>query len=179
MYSFIIMGISCVLALTMAVNKSHFTLTSSAFSDGASIPTKHASVEITGGRNISIPLKWNGAPAGTKSFAISIIDVHPIASNWIHWLVIDIPSTVTTLPEGASGKNMPKNSKELDNSFGKSGYGGPQPPPGSGSHPYVVIIYALSADKLNLKQSATLKEFKKALEDKILGEAKIVGMYGR
>ncbi|MFI5252329.1 MAG: YbhB/YbcL family Raf kinase inhibitor-like protein [Bacteroidota bacterium] len=179
MHEIIIMGISCVLALLNAPEKSQLTLTSSAFSDGTSIPTKYANIGVSGGKNISPPLKWYGVPAGTKSFAISIIDVHPIASNWIHWMVIDLPKTVTALPEGASGKNIPEGSKELDNSFGKLGYGGPQPPPGSGSHPYLITLYALNVEKLGLKQSTPFKEFRKALVGKILGEVRLIGMYER
>jgi Raf kinase inhibitor-like YbhB/YbcL family protein len=174
-----LMGISCILALTMPGGKNHLSLTSSAFGDGTPIPAVHANAGVTNGKNISIPIAWSGTPPGTKSFAISIIDTHHIASNWIHWFVIDIPNTVTSLPEGASKKNMPRGSRELDNSFGKQGYGGPQPPPGSGPHPYVITLYALSTEKLELKQSSTLREFKKALDGKILGEGRLIGTYQR
>jgi hypothetical protein len=86
---------------------------------------------------------------------------------------------VTSLEEGASKKKMPKGSVELKNSFGDIGYGGPQPPKGTGDHPYVVTLYALNAEKLNLGASTSLSEFKKAIEGKVIGSATMTGKYGR
>jgi hypothetical protein len=93
--------------------------------------------------------------------------------------VADIPGDATSLPEGASGQKLPAGAVELQNSWGKSGYGGPQPPPGTGDHPYVVTLYALSAAKLDLKPTASWADLKKAMEGKILGTASITGYYGR
>ncbi len=153
-------------------------ITSTAFQDGGKIPQQYV-MPGAGGQNISLPLAWKGAPAETKSFALSIVDPHPVARNWVHWLVINIPADITSLPEGASGKKMLAGSAELNNSWGKPGYGGPQPPKGTGDHPYVVTIYALNAPKLNLKQNADLGAFIKALEGKILDQTSITGYYGR
>lgn len=153
-------------------------LTSSAFSDGGKIPQKYV-MPGAGGQNLSLPLAWSGAPSGTKSFALTIIDPHPVARNWVHWLVADLPGDSTTLAEGASGKQMPKGAVELQTSWGKPGYGGPQPPPGTGDHPYVVTLYALSVPKLDLKQTSGWADLKKAMEGKILGTAAITGYYGR
>ncbi|MFI5331665.1 MAG: YbhB/YbcL family Raf kinase inhibitor-like protein [Desulfobaccales bacterium] len=153
-------------------------LTSSAFTDGGKIPQQYV-MPGAGGRNLSLPLAWSGAPAGAKSFAMTIIDPHPVAHNWVHWLVMDIPGGVTSLPEGASGKKMPLGAVELKNSWGELSYGGPQPPKGSGDHPYVVTLYALSVPKLDLKPSAGWADLKQALEGKILGTATITGYYGR
>jgi hypothetical protein len=74
---------------------------------------------------------------------------------------------------------MPPGAVELNNSWGKPGYGGPQPPQGTGDHPYVVTIYALSSPKLDLKANAGLAAFTKALEGKVLGSATTTGYYGR
>jgi len=150
-------------------------LSSPAFKDGAEIPAIHA--RSTG--NVSIPLQWTGAPAETKSFAISIVDHHPIARNWAHWIVINIPPDVTSLPEGASGKSMPLGSVETGNSFGNTGYGGPQPPAGTGAHRYVVTVYALRDSTLALKPDATLSDFLAAIKGKVLGEASITGLFGK
>lgn len=153
-----------------------FQLSSPAFQDGASIPQVYAR-PAAGGKNASIPLSWTGAPAGTESFAISIVDQHPIARKWVHWMVVNIPSGVTSLPEGASLKNMPPGAVETRNSFGDPGYGGPQPPGGTGPHRYVITIYALKVPRLDLKPDATLSGFQAALEGKILGEASITGLF--
>jgi Raf kinase inhibitor-like YbhB/YbcL family protein len=93
--------------------------------------------------------------------------------------VINIPANVTFLEEGASGKKMPPGSVELKNSFGDIGYGGPQPPKGTGDHLYVFTLYTLKVEKLDLGANTSLSTFKKALEGKILGSATITGKYGR
>jgi Raf kinase inhibitor-like YbhB/YbcL family protein len=93
--------------------------------------------------------------------------------------VINIPANVASLEEGASRKKMPHGSIELKNSFGEIGYGGPQPPKGTGDHPYVFTLYALSVEKLDLGTDVSLSAFKKALDGKILGSATTTGKYGR
>ncbi len=153
-------------------------LTSSAFQDGGKIPLQYV-MPGAGGKNISLPLSWSNVPAGTKSFSLSIVDPHPVARNWVHWLVINLPATATGLPEGASGRQMPPGAVELLSSFGKPGYGGPQPPPGSGAHPYVVTLYALSVAKVDLPISTDLASFKRALEGKVLATATVTGYFGR
>lgn len=152
---------------------------SSAYDDGKPIPTKYANLGIPGGQNISVPLSWSDAPADVKSFALSMIDPHPIANNWVHWFVINIPKNITSLDEGVSGKNMPEGSVELYNSFGTRGYGGPQPPKGTGPHPYELTIYALNVERLDLSANTSLQGFKKALEGRVIASAKLVGTYER
>jgi len=153
-------------------------ITSPAFKDGGKIPIQYVMIPA-GGKNLSIPLSWKNAPPGTKSFALSMVDPHPIAQNWVHWLVVNIPSSTASLPEGASRKNLPAGSTELKNSFGEAGYGGPQPPKGSGEHPYVVTLYALKVEKLDLGGNTSLSAFKKALEGKVIQSAAITGKYER
>lgn len=168
-----------IIALAFNTKGGHMKVSSSVFEDHKPIPTKYAYHGVVGGKNISLPLAWSGVPAETKSFALSVVDPHPIANNWVHWLVINIPDSTNSLAEGASGKSMPAGSKELYNSYGAMGYGGPQPPKGSGPHPYEVTIYALSVDKMELSTNASLSAFKKVLEGKILSSAKITGIYER
>jgi hypothetical protein len=153
-------------------------ISSSAFKDKGKIPIQYV-MPGAGGKNISIPLAWKNIPAGTKSFALSIVDPHPVAQNWVHWLVINIPKDVTFLEEGASRKKMPPGSLELKSSFGDMGYGGPQPPKGTGDHPYVVTLYALNVERLELGVDTSLSAFKKAIERKVIESAFVTGMYGR
>ena len=150
----------------------------SAFKDGEKIPTQYV-MPGAGGKNISMPLTWRNVPAGTKSFALSIVDPHPVAQNWVHWIVINIPANVSSIDEGASRKKMPPGSAELKNSFGDIGYGGPQPPKGTGDHPYVVTLYALNVEKIELGANTSLPIFKKAIEGKVIGTASTTGKYGR
>lgn len=157
-----------------------FQLTSSAFGDGQKIPAKYANKGVSGGENISIPLSWENAPEGTKSFAITMVDRHPVADNWVHWLVINIPASATSLSDGAAGSNkMPSGSEELNNTFGDLGYGVPQPPPGTGDHDYEITIYALNTERLSLEADATLDQFLSAIDGKVIGSAKLTGKLSR
>ncbi len=151
-------------------------LTSPVFENGGAIPSRFAR-PAAGGQNVSIPLKWSGIPEGTASLALIIVDHHPVANMWVHWMVTNISPTTTSLPEGASGKNMPPGSIEFRNSFGTSGYGGPQPPKGTGPHAYVVTLYALKTDKLDLKPNAGLADFQNAIKGKVINEASTTGNY--
>jgi Raf kinase inhibitor-like YbhB/YbcL family protein len=153
-------------------------ISSTAFKDRGKIPIQYV-MPGAGGKNISIPLAWRNIPPATKSFALAIIDPHPVAQNWVHWLVINIPSQANSLEEGASTKKMPLGSVELKNSFGDIGYGGPQPPKGTGDHPYVTTLYALNVEKLDLGANTSLSAFKKAIEGKVIGSASVTGMFGR
>jgi Raf kinase inhibitor-like YbhB/YbcL family protein len=157
-----------------------FALKSSAFEDGQRMPVKYANTGVGGGQNISIPLSWENPPEGTKSFAVATVDRHPVANNWVHWLVINIPGSVISLPEGASGtNNMPAGAKELNNTFGFQGYGGPQPPPGTGDHDYETTIYALNVEGLNLEANTSLGQFMDAIQGRVLGSAKLTGKFSR
>jgi Raf kinase inhibitor-like YbhB/YbcL family protein len=127
-------------------------LSSSAFEDGQEIPEKHGK-KIA---NVSPPLSWEAAPRATRSFALSVVDRHPVAGNYVHWLVVDIGAEVTSLPEAAAGAAMPAGSREV------SPYAGPFPP--SGTHDYEFTLYALKTDRLDLPGKVSLEAFTKAVE---------------
>ena len=82
---------------------SKMEIMSSAFKDQDKIPVQYV-MPGAGGRNISVPLSWKNIPSGTKSFALSMVDPHPVAQNWVHWLMINIPANISSLEEGASRK---------------------------------------------------------------------------
>lgn len=159
---------------------SKFTLTSPAFEAGKAIPTKYAYRGVTGGQNISIPFTWTQPPAQTQSLALTIIDLHPIANNWVHWLVINIPPGVLEIPEGASGTSrMPTGCIELVNSYGDKGYGGPQPPKGTGRHIYECTLYALDVEKLVLSVSASLGSFMREINGRVIQNSRLQGFFER
>ena len=161
---------------TSMTDQTSFSLESPAFEDGDDIPAKYANVAISGGQNVSIPLAWENAPEGTKSFVFAMIDRHKVANNWVHWLVINIPADVNSIQEGASrSANLPQGAKELNNTFGSVGYGGPQPPPGTGPHDYEVIIYALNVDNIDLPEDITANELERVLQGESLATATLVG----
>lgn len=165
--------------VNMAADK--FEIVTTAFKDGEKIPTKYANTSVSGGQNVSLPLEWNNPPEGTKSFALLIVDRHPVASNWIHWLAINIPASESSLSEGASGVKMPEGAIELPNTPGNKKYEGPEPPPGTGDHDYETIIYALNADKLDLQTSKkySIDEFEKSIQGKALASARITGKFSQ
>jgi Raf kinase inhibitor-like YbhB/YbcL family protein len=157
-----------------------FTLTNTSYRDNESIPTKHAHTSVIGGKNISPGFSWSAPPTGTKSFALSIVDPHPVANNWVHWFVINIPFRERTLVEGASRTNsLPPGAKELMNTFNALGYGGPAPPKGSGVHPYVATLYALNVESLPLGVDTTLRQFAKAIDGRVIAEASVTGTFER
>jgi Raf kinase inhibitor-like YbhB/YbcL family protein len=140
-------------------------LNSSAFGDGQEIPQKHGKkIE-----NISPQLSWMGAPSETKSFALSMVDRHPVAGNYVHWLVVDIDAGVTSLREAASGAGMPAGSREVEP------YAGPFPP--SGTHDYEFTLYAVKTDRLDLPTKASLDAFTRAVEPNALATARLVGKF--
>jgi len=111
------------------------------------------------GGNVSPSLAWKNAPAGTKSFAITVYDPDaPTGSGWWHWIVFNIPAEVTSLPVGvgnpASGQT-PKGAVQSKTDFGKPGYGGPCPPQGDKPHRYIFSAYALKVDKIDADENAS------------------------
>lgn len=159
---------------------SAMRLESSAFVEGGRIPTPYCWKAVAGGENRSVPLSWSGAPDGTASLALAMVDRHPIANDWVHWLVIDIPTSVTAIPEGASGTaSMPAGARELDNTFGSTGYGGPAAPPGTGDHRYETTVYALSLPRVELTGGASIADFERAIQGNVLAKATLTGVFSR
>lgn len=157
-----------------------FTISCLSYKDKESIPTRYTHKTVKGGENISPGFRWDDPPVTTKSFVLSIVDPHPVANNWIHWLLIDIPFRVREIPERASrASGMPAGCKELKNSYNELGYGGPAPPPGSGPHPYVATLYALNVQSLDLRPDTSLLKFQKAIEGKVVAETTMTGYYER
>ncbi|MGD0152303.1 MAG: YbhB/YbcL family Raf kinase inhibitor-like protein [Thermacetogeniaceae bacterium] len=155
------------------------TVRTPAFINGGTIPNKYANIGITGGQNVSLPLSWSSIQ-GAKSYAIIMYDTNPVARNFVHWAVINIPPTVSGIPEGTSGtSNMPEGCKELANNFGSKGYGGPEPPAGTGRHLYVVKVFTLNADVINLQGKVTYQTFMSALDGKVIGQGDISGWFGK
>jgi len=147
-----------------------FVVTSGAFENGEQIKEKYTKA------NVSFPLSWKNAPKGTKSFAVFVVDLHPVANMWVHWVVINIPAKVHALPEGVSRSDqLPKGSKELVNSFNQTGYGRPTPPAGSGNHEYKVIVYALDVEALEAPRFLSYKSFQELVKEHVIETAEISG----
>ena len=147
-------------------------LTSSAFAEDAAIPRRHTCE----GQDVAPALAWNGAPAGTKSFALIVDDPDapdPAAPKrtWVHWVLYDISPSMASLPEGGA---TPAGARDGRNDWGRGGYGGPCPP--IGRHRYFHKLYALDT-LLGDRGRPDKAALELAVRGHVLGEAALIGTY--
>ncbi len=152
---------------------SPFAIGSPAFAPGEPIPAQFSCE----GENISPPLEWRAAPAGTVSFAMIADDPDAPGGTWVHWVLYDLPPDRHTLPAGIPTKDdLPGGGRQGANSAGRLGYTGPCPP--SGIHRYFFKLYALDT-ALGLSAGASKAGLQEAMEGHVLGRAEIIGTYAR
>ena len=152
---------------------------SPAFGNDMPLPIRFAS-PVAGGSDISPPLTWTALPPGTRSLAVTCVDGHPVAREWLHWLVVDLPADLPFLSEGASGSRMiPPGARELVGTDGTAGYRGAGPPPGTGPHPYQFTVWALDLAQLPLDDTAGLDAFRSATDGHVLDQGSITALYER
>ena len=152
---------------------STMQLTSPAFESGGAIPKKHTGE----GEDVSPALAWADAPDATQSFAIVCHDpdaplVTPGRYGFVHWVLYDIPASVSELAEG-SGDFTQGNSD-----FGKQGYAGPMPPEGHGTHNYYFWLLALD-QALDLEPNLSMWDLLEKVEPHVIGMNRLVGTYRR
>jgi hypothetical protein len=149
-------------------------ITTSSFPAGGAIPAAFTA----DGQDRSPALAWSGAPAATKAFALVCEDPDAPGGLWIHWVAYDLPASVQSLDAGQPrGGGLPCGGRQGANSWGRTGWNGPSPPPGR-PHRYVFRIYALSAP-LGLGGGASAAQVRQAMRDKVLAEGSLTGTYGR
>jgi hypothetical protein len=148
-------------------------LTSAAFAEGTAIPKQHTCE----GADLSPPLVWQGAPPATRAFALVCDDPDAPVGTWVHWVLYDLPGTVTQLAPGLPADDGVLGGKQGVNDFRKVGYGGPCPPPGK-PHRYFFRLYALDS-ATGLRPRASKAEVSKAIQGHVLGEAQLMGTYQR
>lgn len=162
------------------------TLTSDSFKDGDYLSQAHILSKSYGfgcdGGNKSPHLKWSGAPAGTKSFALTCYDPDaPTGSGFWHWLIVNIPASVSELPLDAgnpASKLLPEGALQTRTDFGAPGYGGPCPPPGS-PHRYIFTLFAVKEAKLPLNADTMPAVVGFTLNFNTLERATLMGLYKR
>jgi Raf kinase inhibitor-like YbhB/YbcL family protein len=152
---------------------SKIELTSTAFEPLGRIPKRNTGE----GQDLSPPLAWSNVPSGVQSFALICHDpdaplVAKGAYGFVHWVLYNIPRSTASLGEGT------KLHTSGQNSFGKSGYGGPMPPEGHGVHHYYFWLLALNA-RTELKSGLSLPELLEEIESNLIGMNRLVGTYSR
>ncbi len=161
-----------------------FTLTSTDVKDGATFTNKQVFKGFgCAGENISPALSWTGAPAGTKSYALTVYDPDaPTGSGWWHWVVYNMKPTTTSLPTGAGdskGRIMPAGAIQARTDFGPPGFGGACPPPGDKPHRYIFTVFALKTEKIDVPVDASPAMIGFFLNGAKLATATLTAKYGR
>ncbi|HEX6104354.1 MAG TPA: YbhB/YbcL family Raf kinase inhibitor-like protein [Gemmatimonadales bacterium] len=132
-----------------------FTLTSTDVQAGAHMREAF----VFARENRSPQLGWSGAPAGTKSYVVTCFDPDaPTPSGFWHWVLVDLPASVTSLPPGAGkeeGTALPAGAFHCRNDYGTMGYGGPAPPKGDRPHRYYFAVHALDVERLGVERDAS------------------------
>ena len=152
---------------------SEMQLASSVFEPGGDIPRNYTGE----GDDVSPPLSWSSAPAEAKSFALICHDpdaplVTPGGYGFVHWVLYNIPGSVTQLAEGEQDHTSGANN------FGNNGYGGPMPPEGHGTHHYFFWLMALDVET-DFQPGLSMAELLEKIEPNVIAMNRLVGTYSR
>jgi len=148
-------------------------LYSSAFDNNEQLPAKYT----CDGENVSPPLGWDNVPEETKTFALIMDDPDAPGGDFVHWLVYNIPASMTDLDENITNLNLVDSMAMGTNDFRRIGYGGPCPPSGNAHH-YFIRLYALDTI-MKLDAGASKKELLNAMEGSIVLKTEISCKYSR
>lgn len=160
--------------LSPVVTYADIDVTSTSFKDGEDIPLKYTRMEK--GENISPQIEWGVLPVGSVSLVVIVDDPDASDGTWTHWVIYNIPATVTELAEGiVKEPTLANGAKQGKNSWGNIGYDGPEPP--SGKHRYNFKVYALDT-MLTLSGEVTKDAVMDALTGHILGVGRMMGWHG-
>ena len=154
------------------------TLTSPAFKDRAALPARYT----CDGDDVSPPLRWSGAPDGTRSLVLIIDDPDapdPAAPKrvWVHWVLYNLPASLEEIPEGASAATLGAAVRVALNDSNEAGYGSPCPP--VGRHRYFHKLFALDTELPDLGPRARRTDVEKAMAGHVLAETSLIGTYQR
>ena len=148
-------------------------LTSSAFASDSQVPVRFT----CDGEDVSPPLAWTDPSSSAQSFALICSDPDAPGETWYHWAIYDIPQAIRSLDEHRKAGDP--GARQAINDFGRKGYGGPCPPPGSRAHRYVFRLYALNVAHLDVDPDARCPEVEAAAKAHAIASAELVGLYAR
>lgn len=173
---------ACAAAAGSPEQSPGFELSSPTLAHGVA-PAQRYDGPGCGGGNVSPEIDWRGVPPGTRSLALTVFDRDARGgAGWWHWAVVDIPASASGLPLGAGAphaEGMPVGARQLRTSFGREAYGGPCPPPGSGTHHYEFTLWALPVAHLDLPAGAGAAELAAGAAGRAIGTARMEVGYGR
>jgi Raf kinase inhibitor-like YbhB/YbcL family protein len=179
-------SIACVAATSaMGAPKSKFVLTSSDPQLAISVPLIYTAKAFgCSGGNLSPELHWSGAPAGTQSFVVTLFDrdERSTPSGWWHWVLYNLPKSVSSLPQGAGAEHssaLPGEALQGRTDLGEDAYHGPCPAKGDPPHRYVFTVYALNVAKLPVAPDSSGAMVTSIVQEHLLGKAVFVAHYGR
>ncbi len=132
------------------------------------------------GENISPAMHWEDAPEGTKSFALTVYD--PDAPNWSgfwHWIVFDIPTSVSGLPEGILPQQTSIPMKQARSDYDLYGYCGACPPIGDKPHRYIFSIHALNCETLGFSEEMPNPLLRSKIHAATILSASVITLYQR
>ncbi len=153
-------------------------VTSTAFASEGAIPPRHTA----DGPATSPPLAWSGVPREAKALALLVEDADsPTPHPLVHAMVCGLGPDEDALEEGALGK--PKIATRLAdrmgrNSYLRTEYLPPDPPPGHGPHRYAFQVFALDAP-LRLPPAPGRGELIEAMQGHVIGAGCLIGTYER
>jgi Raf kinase inhibitor-like YbhB/YbcL family protein len=154
--------------------KMKIQITSTAFKDGEPIPAKHS----CSGADVSPPLSIASVPKEAKSLILIVDDPDAPSGNWTHWVLYGISPQTVAIPEGSSAKATPPVAAQIGkNSWGKTEWGGPCPPPG-GKHRYYFRLYAVDTN-LSLPRGTSKPDLMRAIEGHVLAQGELMGTFQR
>ena len=145
-----------------------FKISSSAFKNGGEIPQKYT----CDGENVNPSLQFEHVPAKAKSLALVLDDMDAPRGSYVHWILWNIAPNIKEIKE----KSVPEGAVQGTNGFKKNHYGGPCLP--RRAHRYVFKIYALDIF-LNLDPRSAKTDLEKAMEDHVIAQAQLMGVYKR
>lgn len=164
-------GYSSVNQTATSASVDTLTLTSTSFKDNGPIPQRNSCQ----GEGVSPDLTWSGVPANARSLALIVEDPDAPSGMFVHWVLFDIPPTVTSLSEHQPSTDTLNNmARQGTNGAGSIGWRPPCPP--TGTHRYFFRIYALDK-QLGLPSSTDRAALLDAMKGHVIGEGTLMGTY--